>query len=121
LKDYPELLALTLNPIFFDLFIKKEDIKISNISKFDDFLLDIYQTNGIYDKYQAVRLELFDINKMSAERKTEISVFEELEILSQIRGINIDPKKTTLAEYEQIQILGRDKSEKQADGTGGIQ
>lgn len=116
INKYPVTLPLTIQGFFKNKFILKNTIKIDDLIQLDDYLLNIYQENKLYDKYQYVRYDIFDIGNLQSERIEKRSVFYELEQINRIRGINIDPKRTTLAEYQEIINVGRDQLETKPDG-----
>jgi len=106
-----------IHPEFKKRFILERKIKLDSIVKMDTYLLDIYSENQYYDQYQFVRKALFDINNLKSEAKANRSQFDQVAALSKVIGFPIDTKKTSLAEYESYEEIGRDVIEHQKEKT----
>lgn len=112
IKKYPVILAMTINPNFIKENIKSRIIKINSLVALDKFLLPIYEENKLYNEYQFIRWQLFNISDLHSESKNKTSAFDHLEQITQARGIEIDPKKITLHQFEVIEQAAKDKNEK---------
>lgn len=104
---YPTSLILTLNPAFKKAFILERKIKIQSLINLDIMLNDIFSKNNMYDDYQFIRAKLFDLNRINSEKKKDVSGFEEVSGISQIIGVNIDSKRTTLVEFEAHKVTAK--------------
>lgn len=107
-----EINFLFINPEFKKRFILEREIKIDSIKLMDDYLLDVYSKFGYYDQYQFVRKAMFDINTMNCEPKERRSQLDEIASISKIIGIQINPRKTTISEYESYQEMAQQIAER---------
>ena len=95
-----EFMTLTTSEGFKQTFIQKRKITINSLVDLDIKLYDQFEAAGQYDNYQFIRVKLFDLNSVKSKKKNEHSAFTEISQVGTIIGQNINPKKTTLAEWE---------------------
>jgi hypothetical protein len=108
--QYPEMLALTLNEQFKRYMILNRIIKVQNLVEVDTYLLDVYSENGLYNEYQEIRWNLFNLEKLKCEAKELSSFFKEVAIVQSLT-FPFDTKTTTMFEYEKIKEVAKQKAE----------
>jgi hypothetical protein len=115
IKRFPMILPLTMHDNFKGIFIQQRKVKLPSLIELDNYLNDIYSAHGLYDEYQMVRLAMFDVNRLNAESKSQADPFLEVSMVGEILGFQIDTKKTTLAEYEKMQLRTTQKAKRMQD------
>lgn len=117
--NYPEILVLTNLDAFRNMFIESHKVKIKNLVELDTHLLDLYSEHGIYNNYQFVRDQIFNMLNLNMNTKEKHDPFKDVAIIADILGFQINPKKTTLAEWEGYEERAKSKvdtNKPQADG-----
>jgi hypothetical protein len=109
--NYTKTTLLTGLDPFKRQFITKHEIELKSLIDLDVHLYDIYSEHNLYDKYQYIRVNLFDLTTVSMESKNKHSFTDDIAIIADILGFNIDPKKVSLAQYEAFENQAKRKVE----------
>jgi hypothetical protein len=105
------IFSLVLTDIFKSQFILERIRTDIDLIILDTHLVSIYSANNLYNEYQFVRMELFNMYELKSESQTDYNPFDEVAGISDVLGYQVDTKRTTLAEWESLQKRAKRKIE----------
>lgn len=115
---YPEISLIIKLDLFYDEFIKERIINLTKIEELDDYLLDIYINNNLYDRYQFIRAALFDMHNIKSDSGKKMSTIDEMTNINNYLGCNMSINDT-MAVLESNKEIAIRKIETQKDNNGG--
>jgi hypothetical protein len=115
--EYPEIRFILSSDVFFNNLIEETEIITNELEKLDEHLLKVYMYNKMYDRYQIVRANIFDMHLLNGKSKGEIDVIGDMARINRYLNVNMN-LKSTVSEFEKYKDIAKREIENQKPNNG---